>query len=166
MASLGFIPASEQDAFCFRSDQTSCNRSSKLSGEEVRRFYEDLMKDDKTQKHENRSSLHKNSRDRRSNRMTRSGIRAGRVNHADSESVVQRGTSMSSERAQELQGLRLLRCAQEGDIPGLKELISKGVDINFQVATLKMVVCFQLDLLLLAYFVCVSFCRTHISGQL
>lgn len=140
MASLGFLPASEQDAFCFRSEQTSCNKSSKLSGEEVRRFYEDLMKDDKTQKHENRSSLHKNSRDRRSNRTTRSRVRAGRAEHADSESVVPRGdgessqrnASMNSERAQELQGLRLLRCAHEGDIPGLKDLISKGVDINFQ----------------------------------
>ncbi|MEQ2226728.1 hypothetical protein ILYODFUR_030307 [Ilyodon furcidens] len=67
---------------------------------------------------------------------------AERVQRAHTESVVQRearggregnqGEPISSERAQELRGLRLLRCAHEGDIPGLKELISKGVDINFQ----------------------------------
>lgn len=32
----------------------------------------------------------------------------------------------------ELQGLKLLRCAQEGDLSGLKDLLSRGVDINFQ----------------------------------
>ncbi|KAM7394530.1 hypothetical protein PAMP_021327 [Pampus punctatissimus] len=37
-----------------------------------------------------------------------------------------------SERCMELLGLRLLRCAQDGDLSGLKELLSKGVDINFQ----------------------------------
>lgn len=38
-----------------------------------------------------------------------------------------------SERTMELLGLRLLRFAHEGDIPGLKEVLSKGVDINYQV---------------------------------
>uniref|UniRef100_A0A3B5R2K1 G-patch domain and ankyrin repeats 1 n=1 Tax=Xiphophorus maculatus TaxID=8083 RepID=A0A3B5R2K1_XIPMA len=93
---IGFIPAIDHDAFSFGTEQKSTNKSSKISGEEVRRFYEDLIKDDKTQKDQ---SL--------------------RVRP----------------EAQELQGLRLLRCAHQGDIPGLKELISKGVDINFQVAT-------------------------------
>ncbi|KAF3852156.1 hypothetical protein F7725_005511 [Dissostichus mawsoni] len=32
----------------------------------------------------------------------------------------------------ELLGLRFLRCANDGDISGLKDLLSKGVDINFQ----------------------------------
>uniref|UniRef100_A0A3B5QEH9 G-patch domain and ankyrin repeats 1 n=1 Tax=Xiphophorus maculatus TaxID=8083 RepID=A0A3B5QEH9_XIPMA len=100
MAALGFIPAIDHDAFSFGTEQKSTNKSSKISGEEVRRFYEDLIKDDKTQKDQSLRATHGNNRDR--------------------------------ERAQELQGLRLLRCAHQGDIPGLKELISKGVDINFQ----------------------------------
>ncbi|KAM4750249.1 G patch domain and ankyrin repeat-containing protein 1 isoform 2-T2 [Anableps anableps] len=70
-------------------------------------------------------------------------VGAGRVRQPQTEAVVQietrgerqgnqRRESVRSERTQELQGLRLLRCAHEGDVPGLKELISKGVDINFQ----------------------------------
>ncbi|KAM4584447.1 G patch domain and ankyrin repeat-containing protein 1 [Odontesthes bonariensis] len=63
--------------------------------------------------------------------------------HPQTESVVPRGVggdgagshgsrSDRCERSTELQGLRLLRCAHVGDISGLKELLSKGVDINFQ----------------------------------
>lgn len=44
----------------------------------------------------------------------------------------QRREASDSERTAELQGLRFLRCAHEGDISGLKDLLSKGVDINFQ----------------------------------
>ena len=33
----------------------------------------------------------------------------------------------------ELEGLRLLRCAQEGDLSGVRGLLSRGVDVNFQV---------------------------------
>uniref|UniRef100_A0A3B3X2T9 G-patch domain-containing protein n=1 Tax=Poecilia mexicana TaxID=48701 RepID=A0A3B3X2T9_9TELE len=122
MAALGFIPANDHDAFSFGTEQTSTNKSSKISGEEVRRFYEDLIKDDKTQKDQSVRATHRNNRDRGSDRRMRRRVRAGRVQR-------------QSERARELQGLRLLRCAHQGDIPGLKELISKGVDINFQVAT-------------------------------
>uniref|UniRef100_A0A3B3VCK3 G-patch domain and ankyrin repeats 1 n=1 Tax=Poecilia latipinna TaxID=48699 RepID=A0A3B3VCK3_9TELE len=116
MAALGFIPANDHDAFSFGTEQTSTNKSSKISGEEVRRFYEDLIKDDKTQKDQSVRATHRNNRGRGSDRRMRRRVRR-------------------SERARELQGLRLLRCAHQGDIPGLKELISKGVDINFQVAT-------------------------------
>uniref|UniRef100_A0A3P9MS13 G-patch domain-containing protein n=1 Tax=Poecilia reticulata TaxID=8081 RepID=A0A3P9MS13_POERE len=119
---IGFIPANDHDAFSFGTEQTSTNKSSKISGEEVKRFYEDLIKDDKSQKDQSVRATHRNNRDRGSDRRMRRRVRAGRV-------------QQRSERAQELQGLRLLRCAHQGDIPGLKELISKGVDINFQVAT-------------------------------
>uniref|UniRef100_A0A096MGR0 G patch domain and ankyrin repeat-containing protein 1-like n=1 Tax=Poecilia formosa TaxID=48698 RepID=A0A096MGR0_POEFO len=90
-----------------------------ISGEEVRRFYEDLIKDDKTQKDQSVRATHRNNRDRGSDR---------RMRRREREDNQRR----QSERARELQGLRLLRCAHQGDIPGLKELISKGVDINFQ----------------------------------
>ncbi|XP_008403256.1 G patch domain and ankyrin repeat-containing protein 1 [Poecilia reticulata] len=143
MAALGFIPANDHDAFSFGTEQTSTNKSSKISGEEVKRFYEDLIKDDKSQKDQSVRATHRNNRDRGSDRRMRRRVRAGRVQQVRPESVVQmearrerednqRRRSERSERAQELQGLRLLRCAHQGDIPGLKELISKGVDINFQ----------------------------------
>uniref|UniRef100_A0A3B3X2R0 G-patch domain-containing protein n=1 Tax=Poecilia mexicana TaxID=48701 RepID=A0A3B3X2R0_9TELE len=156
MAALGFIPANDHDAFSFGTEQTSTNKSSKISGEEVRRFYEDLIKDDKTQKDQSVRATHRNNRDRGSDRRMRRRVRAGRVQQVRPESVVQMearreredNQRRQSERARELQGLRLLRCAHQGDIPGLKELISKGVDINFQVATPRSVVSFQLDLIL------------------
>uniref|UniRef100_A0A3B3TYP4 G-patch domain and ankyrin repeats 1 n=1 Tax=Poecilia latipinna TaxID=48699 RepID=A0A3B3TYP4_9TELE len=143
MAALGFIPANDHDAFSFGTEQTSTNKSSKISGEEVRRFYEDLIKDDKTQKDQSVRATHRNNRGRGSDRRMRRRVRAGRLQQVRPESVVQmearrerednqRRQSERSERARELQGLRLLRCAHQGDIPGLKELISKGVDINFQ----------------------------------
>lgn len=165
MAALGFIPAIDHDAFSFGTEQTSTKKSSKISGEEVRRFYEDLIKDDKTQKDQSVRATHRNNRDRGSDRRVRRRVGAGRV-QVRPESVVQmearrerednqRRQPERSERAQELQGLRLLRCAHQGDIPGLKELISKGVDINFQVATPRSVVSFQLDLMLFISLGCV-----------
>ncbi|KAM4594114.1 G patch domain and ankyrin repeat-containing protein 1 [Fundulus diaphanus] len=138
MAALGFIPASEQDAFRFRSEQTSPEKSPKPSGEEVRRFYEDLVKEEKTR--EDKSSGATTNRDphggfyRRPRRRVRRqhAEAAVRRQTRDEREGNQRREASSSERGQELRGLRLLRCAHEGDIPGLKELISKGVDINFQ----------------------------------
>uniref|UniRef100_A0A3Q2EGA7 G-patch domain and ankyrin repeats 1 n=1 Tax=Cyprinodon variegatus TaxID=28743 RepID=A0A3Q2EGA7_CYPVA len=136
MAALGFIPASEKDAFSVRSEPISSNRSSKLSGEEVRRFYEDLMKDDTTRAERSKRATNKNNHDRGSNRRARRAA-AERVQQENTDSVAQRDRrnqreAVNSERVQELMGLRLLRCAHQGDISGLKELISKGVDINFQ----------------------------------
>uniref|UniRef100_A0A3Q2UEV8 G-patch domain and ankyrin repeats 1 n=1 Tax=Fundulus heteroclitus TaxID=8078 RepID=A0A3Q2UEV8_FUNHE len=132
MAALGFIPASEQDAFRFRSEQISSEKSPKLSGEEVRRFYEDLVKEKKTR--EDQSSGATNKRDphggfyRRPRRRVRRhhAEAAVRRETRDEREGNQRREASSSERGQELRGLRLLRCAHQGDIPGLKELISKG----------------------------------------
>lgn len=38
-------------------------------------------------------------------------------------------------------GLRFLHCAHEGNISGLKDLLSKGVDINFQVRSILFCCC-------------------------
>uniref|UniRef100_A0A8C5E405 Uncharacterized protein n=1 Tax=Gouania willdenowi TaxID=441366 RepID=A0A8C5E405_GOUWI len=45
---------------------------------------------------------------------------------------VRQGRRSISARSSMLQGLRLLRYAHEGNIPELRELLSRGVDINFQ----------------------------------
>uniref|UniRef100_A0A3Q3A2P5 Zinc finger protein 91-like n=1 Tax=Kryptolebias marmoratus TaxID=37003 RepID=A0A3Q3A2P5_KRYMA len=123
MAALGFIPATKEDAFSIRPNHSRSKIRCKLSGEEARQFYEDLMKEESRRQRRRRA--------------------VGERQQAQTEPVVQRGAAgvsndnqsrevTLSERSMELLGLRLLRCAHEGDIPGLKELLSKGVDINFQ----------------------------------
>ncbi|KAM6971861.1 G patch domain and ankyrin repeat-containing protein 1 [Aplochiton taeniatus] len=42
------------------------------------------------------------------------------------------GGANATSSTSELQGLKLLRCAQEGNLTELKDLLSRGVDINFQ----------------------------------
>ncbi|KAM6939465.1 G patch domain and ankyrin repeat-containing protein 1 [Xenentodon cancila] len=134
MAAAGFIPASEQDVFSIGADKPSSGSSSSVGGEEARRFYEDVMRGAEAQKASRKATT------------TRRRRRVGAVEvqqRARGGSVGQRrisgegegsqgGEASGSERSRELQGLRLLRCAQEGDVPGLKDLLSKGVDINFQ----------------------------------
>ncbi|XP_026214894.1 G patch domain and ankyrin repeat-containing protein 1 [Anabas testudineus] len=135
MAALGFTPASEQDVFSIETEQSRCKTTSVLSGEEAKQFYENLVKDDKKQSVSTRVISKKGRRERRR-------VRAVETQQSPRDTVVQsrihgeregneRETS-NSERSRELQGLRLLRCAHEGDISGLKDLLSKGVDINFQ----------------------------------
>uniref|UniRef100_A0A1A8QK31 G patch domain and ankyrin repeats 1 n=1 Tax=Nothobranchius rachovii TaxID=451742 RepID=A0A1A8QK31_9TELE len=139
MAALGFIPASKQDAFTIRTQKYSSSKARpRLSGEEARQFYEELMKDDETQEAKSRDC-----RIREQKRRQRRRVGAVQGQQAQAESVVQTVTSDEhgdnqrrqlniSERSMELLGLRLLRCAQEGDVSGLKDLLSRGVDINYQ----------------------------------
>ncbi|XP_070768663.1 G patch domain and ankyrin repeat-containing protein 1 [Enoplosus armatus] len=152
MAASGFTPASGQDLFSIETTkQNSSTTNSALSGEEVRQFYEHLMKDEKGQD-VLRSAISQTDygrerqskqRNRESSRRVRRRVRPVEMHRGQTDSAVQRGISggsegnqsretSNSERSMELLGLRLLRCAHEGDISGLKELLSKGVDINFQ----------------------------------
>lgn len=141
MAALGFTPASGQDVFSIETEKSSSKTSSVLNGEEVRQFYENLIKDGKEQdadrEHPNKQ------RSRESSRRVGRRARATEIQQRQTDTVVQSGTSgnsdgnqrgetIRSERSMELLGLRLLRCAHEGDISGVKDLLSKGVDINFQ----------------------------------
>lgn len=139
MAALGFTPASGQDVFSIETTgQSRSTTGSTLCGEEVRQFYENLMKDDKGQ-----DVSRSKQRSRESSRRVRRRVVAAETQQGQTHSAAQRGSSAESESTQrgetsisersvELMGLRLLRCAHEGDISGLKELLSKGVDINFQ----------------------------------
>ncbi|XP_041838225.1 G patch domain and ankyrin repeat-containing protein 1 [Melanotaenia boesemani] len=148
MAAFGFTPASEQDVFSIGPELTRPKPSIELSGEEARQFYEDMIKDDKEQdafesavrtKHCGRTCPIRQKSGGCSRRMRRR-VRCAEVHQVQSGPVVQRRVSgesqvnqgSSSERSMELLGLRLLRCAHEGDISSLKDLLSKGVDINFQ----------------------------------
>lgn len=145
MAALGFTPASGNDVFCIDSNRnTRPPAGAGLCGEEARHFYESLIKSDVSRE---RAVKQKSRESSRSLRRTvqqspagsgphrpgphRSGPHSGISHRSDGD---QRGdsSSSSSERSTELLGLRLLRCAHEGDVSGLKDLLSKGVDINSQ----------------------------------
>ncbi|KAM3864642.1 G patch domain and ankyrin repeat-containing protein 1 [Diretmus argenteus] len=148
MASLGyFTPASEQDIFCnSTTDQSVPQTSSLLSGEEARRFYEGLTKDsDGDGVRRNRKSNRDAPLSRKERARRRTGGREMQQNPTDAtvgrqvrrereDTQRREGTREreNSARSMELQGLKLLRCAQEGDLSGMKELLSRGVDINFQ----------------------------------
>nr|XP_020469929.1 G patch domain and ankyrin repeat-containing protein 1 isoform X1 [Monopterus albus] len=149
MATLGFTPASEQDVFSIEREQSSRKASSVLSGisgKEARQFYENLMKGNKKQPVVSRRddrAHHSRQKNQESGRRMGRRARAVEIQQGQTDFVGQRESSgesegnqrreaSNSERSMELQGLRFLRCAHEGDISGLKELLSKGVDINFQ----------------------------------
>lgn len=146
MATLGFTPATGQDCFSIETTQrTSSAVTSALRGEEVREFYEKLIKDSKAQDLSNGAVSQKdNDRGNRNKQRNRESVRTARRRlgaHTDSapqrgggtSEGNRRGESQNTERSIELMGLRLLHCAQEGNISGLKDLLSKGADINFQV---------------------------------
>ncbi|KAF7663305.1 hypothetical protein LDENG_00213660 [Lucifuga dentata] len=142
-----FTPANEQDVFRTEtSEKSSSQTHSILSGEEARQFYESLMDDNDVSRKAISKSRH--GKEQKKNRSARRGVR-GRISdggvqgdQTTSGTISEGGNiqsreataseSRNSERTKELQGLRLLRCAHEGDISGMKELVSKGVDINFQ----------------------------------
>ncbi|XP_060939038.1 G patch domain and ankyrin repeat-containing protein 1 [Limanda limanda] len=138
MAAFGFTPASEQDFFCAETmGQSSSKPISAISGQEARQFYENLTKDG--------ASVSRKTRE--SNRRAVRRVRAAETLQDQTSSRVGRGTgrgsgdpqrretpsgSSSSGGSTELLGLRFLRCANEGDVPALRDLLARGVDINFQ----------------------------------
>ncbi|XP_035028021.2 G patch domain and ankyrin repeat-containing protein 1 [Hippoglossus stenolepis] len=145
MATFGFTPASEQDFFCAETmGQSSSKTNSVISGEEARQFYENLTKDGAQGKEASKSVRRKTNRE--SNRRVRRRVRAAETHQDQTSSRVERETGRgsvdsqrretpsngNSERSKELLGLRFLRCANEGDVSALRELLSRGVDINVQ----------------------------------
>lgn len=143
MATSGFNPASEQDVFSIEEPHQSISRlASTLTGQEARQFYEDLAKHEKEEsgKMDKESKRKDRCKTRESKRRERHRAVAVQVN--PSRTTESGGTS-SAGRSGELQGLRLLRCAHQGDTSALKDLLSKGADVNFQVLhSLVLIICF------------------------
>lgn len=132
MATSGFNPASEQDVFSIEEPHQSISRlASTLTGQEARQFYKDLAKHEKEEsgKMDKESKRKDRCKTRESKRRERHRAVAVQVN--PSRTTESGGTS-SAGRSGELQGLRLLRCAHQGDTSALKDLLSKGADVNFQ----------------------------------
>lgn len=151
---FGFTPAREQDIFNFEeTDESSSLSSGTLNGEEARRFYENVITTDKTTDVIGKTQYGRERqirlKNRESNRRARRRARSAGMQQNQTDLVVERrigganegnhsrdGTAREtrdSERSTELLGLRFLRCAHEGDLSALRDLLSKGVDINFQV---------------------------------
>ncbi|CAL8285930.1 unnamed protein product [Arctogadus glacialis] len=145
MAALGFTPAREQDVWIEDTEKTSLLPNA-ISGAEARSFYESLVKDTegggvrqstlKTKhrrssgrRHVDRTVENNSSRGEHSNARTRRRSPHGRPERPQSGNRAQPSRQTAPT---ELHGLKLLRCAQEGDVSGLKDLLSRGVDINFQ----------------------------------
>lgn len=142
MAAFGFTPATEQERFSIGAIQRPRSiPATSVLGEDARNFYESLVKDD----HLNLNGLNirvnqkdggrqDKSKHRKPENRTRSRRRIrGQTDAPGDREDNQTRQTAHTERSKELMGLRFLHCAHEGDTSGLRDLLSKGVDINFQV---------------------------------
>nr|XP_057944353.1 G patch domain and ankyrin repeat-containing protein 1 [Doryrhamphus excisus] len=141
MAGFSFIPARKQDVFSIEAVNPSRYRTSGTStGEEARQFYEHVIKDVKIEEETSKPPCGRRRQRKRtdgdSSRRRRTSVQTNLVERRAGEGSQRRETAqgliINSERSSELQGLKLLRCAQEGNLPGVKDLLSNGADINFQ----------------------------------
>ncbi|CAL8330924.1 unnamed protein product [Lota lota] len=83
-------------------------------------------------RHVDRTVENNNSRDEHSHARTPRRSPHGRPERPQGGNRPQHSGQTALSGTTELHGLKLLRCAQEGDVSGLKDLLSRGVDINFQ----------------------------------
>uniref|UniRef100_A0A3B4B6G4 G-patch domain-containing protein n=1 Tax=Periophthalmus magnuspinnatus TaxID=409849 RepID=A0A3B4B6G4_9GOBI len=121
MAALdGFTRASDQDFFRIEAHRLVTAPSIAITGQDARQFYEHLVEDEKG------DAAKMEKRSRRKGQLRRGAV-VPSVNGERGE-----GERGDEERRGELQGLRLLRFAHEGDTCALKDLLTKGADINFQ----------------------------------
>ncbi|XP_028305819.1 G patch domain and ankyrin repeat-containing protein 1 [Gouania willdenowi] len=141
MAVIGFTPASGADAFSFEPKPSITKTNTTFSGEEARLFYESLLNDGTGSRHRDGHEIRPRTRVpsvRQGRRLRTAGRQPGQPESPAQRRIGgptedrQMGERSISARSSMLQGLRLLRYAHEGNIPELRELLSRGVDINFQ----------------------------------
>lgn len=150
MATRGFTPASGHDVFSIEpTEQFNSSTNNTLTGREAKNFYEHLIRDETggngstsvlhpegegstQQSQRNQVSRNRRRRVREMRRVQTAGAAEARRDAQGQASQTERAEN-NTERSVELQGLRLLRCAHNGDISGLKDLLTRGADVNFQV---------------------------------
>ncbi|XP_061768343.1 G patch domain and ankyrin repeat-containing protein 1 [Nerophis ophidion] len=140
MSGLSFTPARQQDFFRIETFQPSRGPSiATCSGNEARQFYEHVIRDVKVEEGTSRTQCGRRHHRRhtgssRRNRAADTRIRTERraAGSTPRREVAQGHIISNTARSLELLGLKLLRCAQEGDLAAVRDLLSKGVDINFQ----------------------------------
>uniref|UniRef100_A0A4W5PHL5 G-patch domain and ankyrin repeats 1 n=1 Tax=Hucho hucho TaxID=62062 RepID=A0A4W5PHL5_9TELE len=127
MSSLSyFTPAREEELlWSGNAGAATGPQPSTLGGEEARRFYQILIEEGDGGE---RRGVELRGRENRRGARERRG-RAGQHVQASRQQASTTSTTT------ELEGLRLLRCAQEGDLSGVRGLLSRGVDVNFQSQT-------------------------------
>lgn len=136
MATRGFTPASGQDVFSIEQpEQFNSLTNSALTGREAKNFYENLVEGEGSTQQSQRNRESRRRRVRKVRRVPTAGASEPRRDAEGEGSQTERRENNTdlTERTSELQGLRLLRCAHNGDISGLKDLLSRGADVNFQV---------------------------------
>ncbi|XP_055762895.1 G patch domain and ankyrin repeat-containing protein 1 [Salvelinus fontinalis] len=123
MSSLSyFTPAREEELlWSGNAGAATGPQPSTLGGEEARRFYQSVIEEGGAGE---RRGMEQRGRENRRGREGRG--RAGQHVQASRQQASTTSTTT------ELEGLRLLRCAQEGDLSGVRGLLSRGVDVNFQ----------------------------------
>ncbi|KAG7316192.1 hypothetical protein KOW79_021058 [Hemibagrus wyckioides] len=124
-----FIPAREEEKR-WTERETERERPAALSGEEVRDFYQSLFEEEEERKEERRG------RRRGGGGGGRAGWSHGKGGGACGGGVETRGgESGSSDTAPptgHTEGYRLLRCAEQGDVGGVKDVLRRGCDVNFR----------------------------------
>ncbi|KAM9492878.1 LOW QUALITY PROTEIN: G patch domain and ankyrin repeat-containing protein 1 [Salvelinus alpinus] len=123
MSSLSyFTPAREEELlWSGNAGAATGPQPSTLGGEEARRFYQSVI--------EEGGGGERRGMEQRGRENRRGRERRGRAGQHVQASRQQASTTSTTT---ELEGLRLLRCAQEGDLSGVRGLLSRGVDVNFQ----------------------------------
>ncbi|XP_047658981.1 G patch domain and ankyrin repeat-containing protein 1-like [Tachysurus fulvidraco] len=136
-----FIRAKEEEKR-WMERKTERQTAAALSGQEVRDFYQSLWKEEKKEERdtprkeeskEERETLRKE--ERREERRERH--RGGRAGWSHRKGAVKNrggdvGNSSSAPSAGHTEGYRLLRCAEQGDVRGVEELLRRGCDVNFR----------------------------------
>ncbi|KAK3511234.1 hypothetical protein QTP70_033621, partial [Hemibagrus guttatus] len=117
-----FIPAREEEKR-WTERGTERERPAGPSGEEVREFYQSLLEEKKEERRERR-------------RGGRAGRSHGKGGGACEGGVETRGGELGSSDtappAGRTEGYRLLRCAEQGDVRGVEDILRRGCDVNFR----------------------------------
>ncbi|KAL6482519.1 hypothetical protein MHYP_G00105990 [Metynnis hypsauchen] len=127
MSVLGFFTrAKEEDRRWTGGEKPKAQRGGALlSGEEARDFYQSLLG-------EECANGQKEKKEDREERRRRRGRTRGGGPYRRSSGGSSAPPSGQADAVSERDGHRLLRCAQDGDLRALTELLDRGCDVNFR----------------------------------
>ncbi|KAJ8001362.1 hypothetical protein DPEC_G00168740 [Dallia pectoralis] len=136
MSSLNnFTPAREDELMWMGNPCTVTGpQSNRLNGEETRRFYQSLIEEEHVRGDCWRAKGERRGGQPRGDTQPGRGAASERGHGQNIQASRQQASrpQANTTSATELEGLRLLRCAQEGDLSGVRGQLSRGVDVNFQ----------------------------------
>ena len=124
-----FTPAREEEHRWSHEETRRSKPSHALNGDEARRFYQTLI-EERNGGEERREGGRQGGGEQRGGDGARE--RRRRRREGERRERERRELRIQASAPTELQGLQLLRHAQEGDLSGLRALLDGGVDVNFQ----------------------------------